>query len=240
VIFYDQLGCGNSDRPENDRLWTAERYFEEAHVLIKKLKLESYHLGGHSWGTTIATAIAARHPEGMLSLSLNSPIVSFPRYIQEVAPILKSLLPDNAGKFIDDFELYGRGDEKKYEEALMEHVRQSVIRSWPLPAPMERLIAAKNPQIHKTMIGSASELNILGNLARIDVSEDLKSLSMPILLTCGESDLCTPDFTRWHHSLVPHAELKIINDSAHMTPIDNPAELMTVQSAFLLKNDHDK
>ena len=237
VIFYDQLGCGNSDRPENHSLWTAERYFEEANVLIKGLKLKNYHLVGHSWGTTIATAIAARHPEGVLSLSLHSPIVSFPYYLQKIVPILKSLLPGNAGELIDNFELYGKGDKKKYEEAIMEHVRRSVIRSWPLPAPMKRLIAARNPQVHKIMIGSESELNVLGNLAKIDLSKELGSLLMPIFFTCGEFDLCTPEFTRWHHSLVPHADIKIINESAHMTPIDNPSELLFVQREFLLKND---
>jgi len=26
VIFYDQLGCGRSDRPADDSLWTADRF----------------------------------------------------------------------------------------------------------------------------------------------------------------------------------------------------------------------
>ncbi len=233
VIFYDQLGCGNSDRPDVDILWNAERYFEEAEIVRKGLDLKKFHLVGHSWGTTIAAAIAAKHPEGILSLSLHSPILSFPQYLKTVAPGLKTMLPGNAGEIIDNFELNGKGDEKQYEIAVMEHVKRSVIRTWPLPAPMERLIAAKNSKVHKVMVGSASELNVLGNLAGIDLSGCLGSLPMSTLLTCGEWDLCTPEFTRWHQSIISNAEMNIISKSAHMTPIDNPAELLTIQGDFL-------
>ena len=237
VIFYDQLGCGNSDRPENDMLWTAERYFEEAEVVCKALDLKEFHLVGHSWGTTIAAAMAFNHPEGILSLTLHSPIVSFPHYVTEVAPKLKVLLPGNTGEIIDNFELKGIGDENRYEEAVMEHVKRFVTRTWPLPAPMERLISEKNHRVQKIMVGSVSELNVLGNLAEVDLSGYLSSLLMPVLLTCGEWDLCTPEFTRWQYSLVPHAEMKIIPKSAHMTPVDNPEDLLTAQNGFLLKNE---
>ena len=33
VVFYDQLGCGNSDRPDDLSLWTVERFVEELHIL---------------------------------------------------------------------------------------------------------------------------------------------------------------------------------------------------------------
>ena len=237
VIFYDQLGCGNSDAPNNNSLWIAERYFNEVEVVRNGLGLKNYHLIGHSWGTTLATAFAYKHPEGIQSLSLNSPIVSFPHYLQYVSVKLKALLPKNTAEIIDTYEFKGEGDKKQYEKAVMEHVKRFVVRTWPLPEPMKRLIAAKNHQLHKVMVGSASELNVFGNLAKVDVSEYLKSLSLPILLTCGEYDLCTPEFTQWHHSLVPHAEMYIIDKSAHMTPIDNPASLLAIQRQFIAMHD---
>ena len=237
IIFYDQLGCGNSDRPDDNRLWTAERYFDEVEVIRNGLGLNSYHLVGHSWGTMLATAFAYKYPDGILSLSLNSPIVSFPYYLQHVSAELKALLPGNTAEIIDTYEFKGEGDKKQYEEAVMEHLKRFVVCTWPLPEPMERFIAAKNYQLHNVMVGSMSELNVFGNMAKVDISGYLKSLSLPILLTCGEYDLCTPEFTRWHHSLVPHAEMHIIDKSAHMTPIDNPATLLTIQRQFLAKYD---
>src|SRR5258707_13101732 len=50
VIFYDQLGCGRSDRPEDVALWTVERFVEEVAQVRAALGLERLHLVGKSWG----------------------------------------------------------------------------------------------------------------------------------------------------------------------------------------------
>jgi proline iminopeptidase len=233
VVFYDQLGCGNSERPNDPSLWTAERYFEEVAAVREGLGLECYHLAGHSWGTTLAAGFAQRHPEGIITLSLHSPILSFPRYVEKVVPRLKASLPGRAAQIINDFELRGVGGGKEYDDAVMEFVRRHVIRTWPLPEPMKRLIAGRNSQIHNVMVKSQSELNVLGNLKDVDVSKGLKDLTAPVLLTAGRLDLCTPDFTAWHQSLVRHAEMHIIENSAHMTFMDQPGEVVRIQRDFL-------
>ena len=48
VIFYDQLGCGRSDRPADDSLWTTDRFVEELAVVHATLGLERPHLFGNS------------------------------------------------------------------------------------------------------------------------------------------------------------------------------------------------
>ena len=58
VVFYDQLGCGHSDKPDDKSLWNLNRYMDEVEAVRKYLKLTEYHLFGHSWGTTLATAFA--------------------------------------------------------------------------------------------------------------------------------------------------------------------------------------
>jgi proline iminopeptidase len=54
VIFYDQLGCGRSDRPNDRSLWRIERFVEELAQVRAELKLKELHLYGHSWGTMLA------------------------------------------------------------------------------------------------------------------------------------------------------------------------------------------
>src|SRR5215470_16812143 len=48
VIFYDQLGCGKSDRPADRALWTAGRFVEELAVVRAALGLDRVHLFGNS------------------------------------------------------------------------------------------------------------------------------------------------------------------------------------------------
>ena len=236
VVFYDQLGCGKSDRPDNPALWTAERYFEEVRAVRDGLGLRDYHLIGHSWGTTLAVGFATRHPDGILSVSLHSPVLSFPYYTQHVAPGLKqglTCLNGEAGQVIDDYELRGVGTRSDYDEACIEFTKRHVTRTWPQPDAMKRLIAARNAAVHDTMVASGSELNVPGNLKTMDVTPQLAKLGVPVLMTCGRDDLCTPAYMKWQAGFADDPQCHIIEGSAHMTPVDRPVELLRLQRAFL-------
>ena len=49
VVFYDQLGCGNSDIPDDRSLWTVERFMDELDAVRDALGLDRVHLFGSSW-----------------------------------------------------------------------------------------------------------------------------------------------------------------------------------------------
>src|SRR5262245_49481941 len=40
VVFYDQLGCGGSDRPDDPKLWTRERFAREINSVRESLGLD--------------------------------------------------------------------------------------------------------------------------------------------------------------------------------------------------------
>src|SRR5258708_35329106 len=44
IIFYDQLGCGKSDRPDDPSLWQTERFVEELRQVREALDLQLVHL----------------------------------------------------------------------------------------------------------------------------------------------------------------------------------------------------
>ena len=48
VIFYDQLGCGRSDKPDDTSLDAGLR--REVEVVRSALELDRFHLFGSSWG----------------------------------------------------------------------------------------------------------------------------------------------------------------------------------------------
>ena len=50
VVCYDQLGCGESDKPDDPALWALERYVREAETVRAAMGLGTVHLYGHSWG----------------------------------------------------------------------------------------------------------------------------------------------------------------------------------------------
>jgi proline iminopeptidase len=60
MYYYDQLGCGNSDIPDDTSLWTLERYTEEVEEVRRGLGLEDFVLYGQSWGGMLAIEYALR------------------------------------------------------------------------------------------------------------------------------------------------------------------------------------
>src|ERR1700754_330251 len=65
VIFYDQLGCGKSDRPDDPALWTMDRFVDELSAVRQALGLGRVHLYGHSWGGWLAIEYLLHHAQGV-------------------------------------------------------------------------------------------------------------------------------------------------------------------------------
>ena len=60
VIFWDQLGCGNSERPCNTALWTMDRSVAEMDAVVHGLGLDHFHIFGNSWGCLLYTSPSPR------------------------------------------------------------------------------------------------------------------------------------------------------------------------------------
>ncbi|MFN8592514.1 MAG: alpha/beta fold hydrolase [Thermomicrobiales bacterium] len=67
IVFYDQLGCGRSDRPDNPDLWTIDLFLTELAAVRAALGLDRIHLLGHSWGGMLALESALSGAPGLVS-----------------------------------------------------------------------------------------------------------------------------------------------------------------------------
>ncbi|MGZ6042824.1 MAG: alpha/beta fold hydrolase [Asticcacaulis sp.] len=61
VIFYDQLGCGQADSPEDEKLYTVQRSVDEVDAVRQALNLDKVVLFGHSWQTGRLTRVMFDH-----------------------------------------------------------------------------------------------------------------------------------------------------------------------------------
>ena len=240
IYFYDQLGCGNSDKPDERSLWNINRYTDELKTVVDTLGLTEFHLLGHSWGGMLATAFAHKYPDGIKSISLMSPILNMPLYINGTRLDLRRDMPADYTKIIDDFELYGKGDFEIYKKGLLEHLKRNICKSFPNPpAPLTRLSHLRYKQVHDEMIGlnCESELNILGNLKNVDVSGYIKVLNIPLLFTCGDYECCPPGDLKTYVDQNTKSEFHVFVGSRHMTMLDSPLEFLNVTRKFLIKYD---
>ena len=68
--YYDQLDSTNSDKPNDPKLWTIERFRDEVEAVRKGLRLEQFYPLGHSWGAMLAIECSLAYQQTRLFRSL--------------------------------------------------------------------------------------------------------------------------------------------------------------------------
>lgn len=71
VVFFDQRGCGKSLPYGSLEHNTTKDLIEDINKIAKELKISSFVLAGGSWGSTLALAYAAKHPQNVQALVLH-------------------------------------------------------------------------------------------------------------------------------------------------------------------------
>lgn len=231
VIFYDQLGCGYSDRPSDHRLWHIDRFVEELAELRKALVLENLHILGHSWGTTLAAAYMLTKPTGIKSVVFSSPCLSAPLWAEDQERN-RQKLPQDVQEILRKCEELGATDSEEYRAATMEFNQQFVCRINPWPEFLKKGAHMKNSEVYQTMWGP-SEFYVTGNLKNFDCTSRLHEIAVPTLYTCGRFDEATPESTRYFSDLTPASKFHVFEHSAHMPYLEEPEEFLRVIKAFL-------
>jgi proline iminopeptidase len=78
-----------------------------------------------------------------------------------------------------------------------------------------------------------SEFTATGTLLDYDRTGRLNELALPTLFTAGRYDEARPATVEYYRSLVPGAELVILENSAHLTMQDEPEENVRIVREFL-------
>ena len=54
IVFYDQLGCGKSDEPDDASLYSTAESVDDLRLLLRKVGVRRFHLYGQSYGGILA------------------------------------------------------------------------------------------------------------------------------------------------------------------------------------------
>jgi proline iminopeptidase len=90
MYYYDQLGVGNSDIPDDPSLWTLERYTEEVEEVRSGLGLDHFVLFvlfGHSWGGILAIEYALKYQQHLRALVISDKTAGTQAYLKRTASI---------------------------------------------------------------------------------------------------------------------------------------------------------
>lgn len=230
VVFYDQLGCGKSDRPDDDALWTMATFEDELDHVLDQLHVGRFHLFGHSWGGWLALQyILDRQPKDVVSLVAASTCASLPAFA-ETTRALKQQLPEETQRVLDEHEAAGTTDDPAYGEAAMAYITQWLIRG-EIPDYVFAAKAAENERVAAIMQGP--EWNVTGRLKDWDVTARLGEVRIPVLVTSGRFDEMTPELIRPLVAGLPDATWTLFEESAHMAHIEEQDAYLAAVAAHL-------
>ena len=233
TIFYDQLGCGRSDLPDDPSLWTVELFVEEVGVVREELGLERVHVFGNSWGGMLAMEYALTRPPGLASLVLASAPASIPQWVEETGR-LRAQLPAEVQEVLDRHEAAGTTDDPEYAEAAMVFNRRHVCRVDPWPDCVLRSFEfiARHGVVYKTMNGP-SEFHVTGTMREWSIVDRLGEIDVPTLVVTGEHDEATPAINRTVAEGIPGAESVILPGASHMAHVEQTEGYLRLLDGFL-------
>jgi proline-specific peptidase len=238
VIYYDQLGSGNShidqSKPE---MWTVELYVEEVDVVRKALGLERLHLLGQSWGGMLAMEYMLTQPKGVASLTIASSPASMIQWVEE-ANKLREQLPPEVQATLLKHEAAGTTDSPEYQTTMLEFYNRHVCRIVPNPDFVARSFAkmAQYPEVYNTMNGP-SEFHVIGTLKTWDIRHRLPEINAPTLVTSGRYDEATPVIAETVHKGIPGSEWVLFENSSHTSHVEEADRYMQVLSDFISRHE---
>jgi proline iminopeptidase len=221
VVFYDQLGCGKSDIPDDTSLWTIERFVGEIDAVRKGLGLERIHMLGQSWGAMLAIEYMLTKPAGVVSLTLASGCASAPGCAREMRKLIEELPPEMVAT-IDRCEREGATESAEYMAAVFTFYQKHLCRTQPWPPEMLRTgLNIQNSPVYRFMWGP-SEFAATGTLKSWDRSDRLGEIGAPTLITVGRYDELPPSLAEELQRGIAGSELVVFEVSSHSAHVEEP------------------
>jgi proline iminopeptidase len=245
-IYYDQLGSYYSDQPNDNRLWTNERFVEEVEQVRKALKLDNtnFYLLGQSWGGILAMEYALKYQKNLKGLIISNMMASAPEYNKYAEEVLGPQLPPEVFNQIKTFEKNKDYTNPKYTELLFkyyytEHILRKPIEEW--PESINRAFKHINPNVYVFMQGP-SEFGITGNatLKNWDVKSRLKTLTIPTLAIGAKYDTMDPEHMKWIANEVQNGRFLFCPNGSHLSQYDDQKNYFSGVIQFLKDVDNGK
>lgn len=239
VVFYDQLGCGNSDRPSDMSLYSVEYFVEELEQVCSALDLEKIHILGQGWGNMLAVDyMLTKKPDNVVSLIFASPCLSSSRFIEDQKVYLAEL-PEDMQKIIKESEAAGKFTSPEYQKAMISYYKLHVCRIDPWPDCVNKSFEKIGQPAYEYMWGP-SEFTVTGILKDYERADRLKEITVPTLLTCGRYDEVPPSSTEYYQSMMPGSEIAVFEDSSHHHHLEKNEEYTKVLRDFLRRMETGK
>ncbi len=219
VIAYDQRGHGQTDAPSVATDYSAAHLARDLVDVLDALKIERAAIVGFSLGGGPALALAVSKPERVSRLVIadvgagaDDPVKIETMARQWGALIGQGRVDDLVCEMLRSelFKFYARRNTRRRDHMA------ALFRATPLDG------------LRFTLSEVLSKRKSLFRLTGA-----LESLQVPTLVLVGEYDYVCSKASRLLAQTIPGASLKIIKDSGHMSPLEEPTAFTAALREFL-------
>ncbi|AXC10664.1 Proline iminopeptidase [Acidisarcina polymorpha] len=233
MYYYDQLGVGNSDVPDDPSLWTLPRYLSEVEEVRRGLGLDDFVLYGHSWGGILAMEYALHYQQHLRGLVISNMTAGIQSYLQRTASLKTQLLPTELLAKFNAMEAAHDYGNPEYTRIVTEVLYpQMICRLKPWPEPVTRAFRLGNDKIYNQMQGK-SEFEVTGNLKDWERWDRLHEIKVKTLTMGSNHDEMDPADMRKMATLMPNATCAICPNGSHMALWDDQAIYFQYLLAFM-------
>jgi proline iminopeptidase len=231
LVLYDQLGGGDSDRPDDPTLWQIPRFITEVETVRTALDLGTVTLYGQSWGGMLALAYTLDHPAMVDALVLSNTYANGKHYLLDISEHRMALGADMHALMLRH-EHEGTTDDPEYLDAVLELNSRHLRRSSPYTPERSRREFQEWEAQSMDDVGPGyalwgpHEFRGTGPQAFFDISDRLGEIGVPALILCGYYDELSP--TRCSRPLaegIADNEFVIFGNASHVTIQEKEADL---------------
>lgn len=234
VILYDQLGSGKSQVPKNKALLSVEHFVDELEGFRVSLGLNKVSLVGWSWGGMLAMAYALKHQENLKAMVTTGSPANVPLCFQEMIR-LKTELPKEVQATLEKYEAEGDYENPEYKKAAEIYYRNFTCRLPDWPPELLYSLQHHSKLVYETMWGP-NEFACTGTLRYWDITDELPTIGIPTLVTCGRYDEVTPLTCRSTHEHIGGSKFVIFENSSHSGLWEEREKYLGLVQTFLDKH----
>jgi proline iminopeptidase len=222
MYYYDQLGCGNSDIPDDVSLWEIPRFVEEVEDVRRGLGLDSFVLYGQSWGGMLSIEYSLKYQQHLQALVISNMTAGIQSYLKRLGELKLKLSPETQAT-LDQLEAAEDYDSPEYQRIMMEELYpMAICRTKPWPEPVTRAFRDANLAVYNQMQGK-SEFVVTGTFKNWERWDDLHRIHVRTLVLGAENDTMAPDDLRRMATLMPNAKAAICPEGSHLAMWDDQA-----------------
>jgi pimeloyl-ACP methyl ester carboxylesterase len=218
VIAFDRPGFGHSSRPRSV-IWTADAQARLIHAALAQIGVSRALVLGHSWGASVAVAMALRYPQSVSGLVLAS------GYYYASARIDAASMSGPAVPVLGDIVRYTIAPIAS--RLMWPLLMRKIFGPAPVPAKFRRF--PKEMAVRPSQIRAGAGESALLVPMTAAASGAYAGLKMPVVIVAGDGDrLINPEAqSRRLHQAVTHSTFRSVAGSGHMVHQTDPQAVMS-------------